>query len=325
MTAKYDGKYETDFDLIMSESDKPKTLYTRQVIFKADMSNYGTTPNVSYFVDSIIHDSVEETPKEIQTGEYEFTFIILDDETKAANASDRKTIYDVRHNGRSIGKSGKWAEIVSDLINVSASKSAFEINKSFRQNSGLSQTYSFASWSNTSGENLTASYDNIKNNIISNLNSTSPIIFTAQLTKHGKAVYNRMVCFESADDVNGQGTKVSYFVDGSGNRMDSYELKFVVEENFDTSNTEVKDVRLNGESIGENSTLWSTTVNNVFSGNSPFRIEEGYSPVSVSWLNTSNDINDTFNYEHIAINIISDLSKTSTIVFKAQLNQTQNP
>ncbi len=181
LTAKYNS-YETDFELIMAESDKPKTLYTRQVVFKSDIVNGVDTPNVSYFVDSIIHDSVEENPEEIHTGEYEFTFIILDDETKETGDTDKITVYDVRHNGRSIGKSNEWETIVNKLINVSDGNSAFEINESFRQGSGLSITYSFASWLNTSGENLTASYDDIKENIMSDLNDTSPIVFTAQLS-----------------------------------------------------------------------------------------------------------------------------------------------
>ena len=179
LTANYHG-HKTDFDFIMSESEKHETLYTRQVIFKSDAANYeDTTPNVSYFVDSIIHDSVDnETPVPIHCDEYEFTFIILKDKDNGNAVS----VYDVRHNGRSIGKSTEWKNIVNDLINVNSSESAFEINEGFRT------TYSFDSWLNTSGEGLTASYDYIVNNIVGNITSDltydTPIVFKAQLRKN---------------------------------------------------------------------------------------------------------------------------------------------
>jgi len=164
----------------MAESDKPKTLYTRQVIFKSDMANVGSTPNISYFVDYIIHDSIEETPVKIHSDDYEFTFIVLkDDKTGAVK------VHDVRHNGRSIGKSDEWEDIVNNLINVNSvpSKSAFEINESFRAGSGLSEIYSFNSWSNTSGEDITSpDYTVIAGKITSDLTMTEPIVFTAQLT-----------------------------------------------------------------------------------------------------------------------------------------------
>ena len=181
LTADYHG-YRTEFDLVMPQNERPTKFTTRQVIFRADNANTNATPTVSYFEDKLIQG---DTISEVHSAEYEFTFIILDDQTKAQDATDKITVYDIRHNGRSIGE-GNYADLLNAFINVGAGNSPFKINETFRTGSGINQTYAFGSWQNTSGEelNLTVSdpYSVIRQKIVSDLTKTSPIVFVAQLT-----------------------------------------------------------------------------------------------------------------------------------------------
>ncbi|MBQ5563348.1 MAG: hypothetical protein IIT39_08175 [Clostridia bacterium] len=101
LNASYDNnKYKTSFNLVFEKTSDSVTYYTAQVIFNNDDkdSSAHNPSNISYF---------EEDNN--RTHEYEFTFVIADD-------NGTKTVSDIRHNGSSIGTSSDyWTNALDNM------------------------------------------------------------------------------------------------------------------------------------------------------------------------------------------------------------------
>lgn len=162
------NSFETDFDLVFAAKERKKVLFTRQVIFRSDVMDDTSTlanTNISYF-----EDTNARSDDIIRSDEYEFTFIILRDESDG----NRLSVYNVLHNGISIPEEDR-----EDI--VAQAQDALKINAAYRS------SYSFSNWSSDDGSMSEISYNSISDLILSELPSDpetvqNPVLINACLT-----------------------------------------------------------------------------------------------------------------------------------------------